>query len=105
MWQAVALNREGELEQAASLFAGFDTAEAVFNQGNALVMQGKYEAAVERYDRALALRPGWEDASVNRDIAAGRAAALEKKGGDMNRRPAGCGRLRVREGRCTTIGR
>jgi Ca-activated chloride channel family protein len=83
MWQAVALYRGGEFEQAASLFAGFDTAEAAFNQGNALVMQGKYEAAVERFGRALALRPGWGDAQVNRRIAAGRAAALEKKGGDM----------------------
>lgn len=83
IWRAVALYREGEFEQAASLFAGFDTFDAAFNQGNALVMQGKYEAAVERYDRALALRPDWEDAQVNRDIAAGRAAALEKKGGDM----------------------
>lgn len=83
MWRAVALYRQGDFEQSASLFAGFDTAEAAFNQGNALVMQGKYEAAVERYAHALELRPGWEDATVNRDIAAGRAAMLKKEGGNM----------------------
>jgi Ca-activated chloride channel family protein len=83
MWQGVALFRAGEFDKAASLFAGYDTAEASFNQGNALVMQGKYEAAVERFVRALELRPGWEDATVNREIALARADALRKEGGDM----------------------
>jgi len=83
MWQGVALFRAGEFDKAASLFAGYDTAEAAFNHGNALVMQGKYEAAVERYARALELRQGWEDARVNREIALARAQALKKEGGDM----------------------
>lgn len=83
MWQGVALFREGEFEKAASLFAGYDTAAAAFNQGNALVMQGKYEAAVDRYARALQLRPGWKDARVNREIALARAERLKKEGGDM----------------------
>lgn len=82
-WQAVALYRDGRFEQAAALFAGTDTADAALNQGNALVMLGRYEAAVESYQRALALRPGWTDAEINRDIAAGRAAALARQGGDM----------------------
>jgi Ca-activated chloride channel family protein len=83
MWQGVALFRAGEFDEAALLFAGYDTAEAAFNQGNALVMQGKYEAAVERYARALELQPGWQDATVNRGIAQARADALKKEGGDM----------------------
>jgi len=83
MWQGVALFRAGEFDRAASLFAGYDTAEAAFNHGNALVMQGKYEVAVERYARALALRPGWGDATVNREIALARAEALKKEGGEM----------------------
>jgi Ca-activated chloride channel family protein len=83
MWQGVALFRAGEFDRAASLFAGYDTAEAAFNHGNALVMRGKYEAAAERFGRALELRPGWEDATVNREIALARAAALKKEGGDM----------------------
>lgn len=83
MWKGVALFRQGEFEQAASLFAGYDSAEAGFNQGNALVMQGKYTLAVERYDRSLQHRPGWEDAEVNRRIASARADMLEQEGGDM----------------------
>mgnify|MGYP001826000300 CR=1 FL=1 len=83
MWQAVALYRQGEFDKAASLFAGYNTAEAAFNQGNALVMQGKYEAAVERFSRALELRSDWEDATVNLEIASARAEILKKEGGDM----------------------
>jgi Ca-activated chloride channel family protein len=83
MWQGVALFRQGEFEKAATLFAGYDTAEGAFNQGNALVMQGQYEAAIERFERALQLRPGWNDAEVNRDIASARAQALTKEGGNM----------------------
>lgn len=83
MWKGVALFKKGDFKAAASLFAGYDNAAAAFNQGNALVMQGNYEAAVKRYERALDLKPGWEDAVVNRDIAAGRAEMLKNEGGDM----------------------
>ena len=83
MWQGVALFRAGEFDRAASLFAGYDTAEAAFNHGNALVMQGKYELAAGRFARALELRPDWQDATVNREIALARAEALKKEGGDM----------------------
>jgi Ca-activated chloride channel family protein len=82
MWRGVVLFRQGEFEQAAGIFAGFDTADAAFNQGNALVMQGKYDDAIARYDRALELRPEWEPAVVNREIAVARAAALVQKGGE-----------------------
>jgi Ca-activated chloride channel family protein len=99
VWKAAALFREGDFEKAASLFAGYDTAEAAFNHGNALVMQGKYEAAVERYSRALALRPGWEDATVNRRIAAARAEALKKEGSDMTGGMLGADEIVVTQGK------
>jgi len=82
-WRGVALYRQGEFEQAAGVFAGFDTPEAALNQGNSLVFMGKYDEAVARYDRALELRPDWEPAVVNREIAVARAAALDFEGGDM----------------------
>lgn len=83
MWKGVALFEEGEFKEAAGVFAGFDTADAVFNHGNALVMQGKYEEASGRYTRALQLRPDWDAAIENREIALSRAATLKKVGGDM----------------------
>lgn len=84
MWQGVCLFQQGEFEQAGIVFSGYDTPEAAFNQGNALVMQGKYEDAANRYQRALELRPDWEPAVVNLGIARARAAMLVKEGGDMS---------------------
>jgi Ca-activated chloride channel family protein len=83
MWRGTALFRDGQFDAAASLFAGYDTPDSAFNQGNALVMQGQYQAAVERFRRALELRPDWEDATVNMAIALARAESLKKEGGDM----------------------
>ena len=83
LWQGIALFKQGEFEQSAGVFASYDTAESAFNHGNALVMQGKYGEAAERYARALELRPEWDDATINRDIALARAAMLKREGGDM----------------------
>ncbi|MEX0330090.1 MAG: tetratricopeptide repeat protein [Puniceicoccaceae bacterium] len=82
-WKGAALYRDGAFKDAGAIFAGQDTAESAFNRGNSLVMQGQYEEAVRRYDRALELRPGWEDATVNRDIARARAELLQREGGEM----------------------
>lgn len=82
-WRAAALYRQGEFAQAAAILAGFDTAEAAYNQANALVMLGRYEEALRRYERALALRPGWAAAVDNLAIARSRAQALARRGGDM----------------------
>ena len=58
MRQGVAWFRAGEFEKAEQSFARVATAEAEFNRGNALIMQGKYEPAIARFDRALQLRLG-----------------------------------------------
>lgn len=79
----VAWFRAGEFEKAEQAFARATTAEAEFNRGNCLVMRGKYEEAVERFDRALELRADWEDPQVNRDIAIARAEMTKQEGGDM----------------------
>ncbi|MEN8199441.1 MAG: tetratricopeptide repeat protein [Thermodesulfobacteriota bacterium] len=83
MWQGAALYREGMFKEAAGVYAGFDTPEAAFNHGNSLAMLGKYQEAVARYDRALELQPGWEDAVINREIAHGRAEMMKNEGGNM----------------------
>jgi Ca-activated chloride channel family protein len=82
-WRAAALYRAGEFKAAAGIYAGTDTAEGAYNHGNALVLQGLYGEAVDRYDRALSLRPGWTAAEANRRLAAARAERLKKEGEDM----------------------
>ena len=81
--QATAWYRAGEFEQAEQTFALNASAESEFNRGTCLVMQGKYNLAIERFDRALRLRPDFEDAKVNRAIAVARASKRQQKGGDL----------------------
>ena len=52
-------------------------------------MRGKYDQAVERFDRALELNPELEAARINRNIAIARAKLVEKKGGDMGQQEIG----------------
>ena len=94
MRQGVAWFRAGEFEKAEQSFARVATAEAEFNRGNCLIMQGKYEPAIERFDRALELRSDWADALVNRDIAAARAERTKQEGGDMGDQKIGADEIR-----------
>lgn len=80
--RGVALYRAGNFKDAAASFATVATPEAAFDRGNALVMQGKYADAIASYDRALSLRPGWEDAEENRAVAVVRRDRMTFKGGD-----------------------
>lgn len=82
-WQAAALYRAGDFKQAAGVYAGLPGAEAAYNQANALLMSGSYEAAITRYDAALRQRPGWQAAEVNRKIAQGRRDRIQHDGADM----------------------
>jgi Ca-activated chloride channel family protein len=97
--KGVALFRAGEFEQAAAVFGRIASAEAAYNRGNALVMRGKYEDAVQAYDRALALRPGFEDASVNREIARLRAERVKKEGGEMTGGELGADEITFEKGK------
>lgn len=92
--QGVAWFRAGEFEKAEQAFARVATAEAEYNRGNCLVMLGKYDLALERFDRALELKPDFEDAQVNREIAATRAEQLERHGGDMGDQKIGADEIR-----------
>jgi Ca-activated chloride channel homolog len=82
VWRGVAQMRAGDFKDAELSFSGADTAIGAYDQGNALVMLGKYHEAVARYDRALALKPGWGEAQTNRQIAQARAALLDAPGED-----------------------
>lgn len=100
--------RAGEFKKAEAAFARGPSANAEYNRGNCLVMMGKYETAVGRYDAALKLRPDWDAAKNNREIAASRAKLLEQKGGDMGDQKIGADEIRFdgkksSEGQETTV--
>ncbi len=94
MWQGTAWYRAGEFKKAVQAFARRDSAEALFNQGNAWLMRGRYETAISCYDRALERRPDWKEALENRDLAAARAKMVEQKGGDMGDQTIGADEIR-----------
>ena len=81
--KGAALYRAGNFEEAFLQLSGNPSAEAGYNSGNALAMQGKYTEAILVYERVLTLRPQWMEAEENCEIAIQSAARLEKKGGNM----------------------
>ena len=75
MWKGVAASRAGDWDAAVDAFARLESPEALFDLGNAYARRGDLPLAVQAYEQALALRPGWRDARENRD----RVAALIPK--------------------------
>jgi Ca-activated chloride channel family protein len=72
----VAQYRDGEFEAAAKTFARVPGADGAFNRGNAWLMRGKYDKAIESYDRALGFHPGWKEAEDNKALAIARKEML-----------------------------
>ena len=93
IWQGAAWYRAGEFEQAARSFARRDTAEAHYNEGNAWLMKGKYEAAIASYTLALKQRPGWKEAEENLALAQARGKQAEEKAGNMGDQRLGADKI------------
>jgi len=71
-----ALFMAGDFKNAASVFGRSTSAEAHYNRGNANIMLGEYDAAIDAYQIALSKRPDWPQASQNLEIAKLRKLAL-----------------------------
>jgi Ca-activated chloride channel family protein len=69
LWRGLAYARSGDYQSALNAFALGDSAEAWYNQGNALVNLGKYSEAVEAYRQALSGRHPWRAAEENLALA------------------------------------
>ncbi|HSJ03471.1 MAG: hypothetical protein ACAI34_17625 [Verrucomicrobium sp.] len=76
--------RQGEFETAARTFARVPGASGAYDQGNAWLMRGSYDAAIASYDRALGFRPGWREAEENKALAIARKKMLEASGKDRD---------------------
>ncbi|MGS0827538.1 VWA domain-containing protein [Shewanella sp. 0m-8] len=68
-WQASALYKAGEYEQALSAFEQDSSANGLYNQGNVLMQLGQYEQAQQRYQSALDKKPQFDAAQSNLALA------------------------------------
>jgi len=71
-----------DFEKAASVFGRSTSAEAHYNRGNANVMLGHYDTAIDAYQSALSKRPDWAEAEQNLQIASLRKQALARPDDD-----------------------
>lgn len=67
-WQAVADYKAGDFAGSAELFAESNDMRSLYNLGNAQAFQGDFAAAIETYEKVLAIDPEHEDAAYNLDV-------------------------------------
>jgi len=65
-WQGSSYYRSGNYEQALQAFQQQDTAEALYNQGNALAQLKRVDEAIEAYEKVLDKDPEHDDAKANK---------------------------------------
>ncbi|MCC4598186.1 tetratricopeptide repeat protein [Xanthomonas campestris pv. phormiicola] len=58
--------RKGDFAAAQQQFEGIDSDQGWYNLGNALARQGRYDEAIDAYDKALQQHPQMADAVANR---------------------------------------
>lgn len=87
-WKGRAAYAAGDYAAALAAFSRLASPEAYFYIGNTQVRQHRYDAALAAYDRALALKPGWQPAVVNRGIVTRLLAAMsQEQQGDQSEPP------------------
>ncbi len=68
-WRAASAYRAGDYAKAATLYSTVKHMEdAHYNQGNALARLGKYQQAINEYNKTLAMNPYHNDAIANRKL-------------------------------------
>ena len=60
--------RSGEYERAAQNWTNLETADALYNTGNALALKGDLDGAIAAYERALGIEPDMHDAIYNKNV-------------------------------------
>jgi Ca-activated chloride channel homolog len=77
-WKGVACYRAGDFACAIDAFARVDIPEAWYDLGNAYAKTGELKLALAAYDKALARRPGFADATANRELVASKIPRQER---------------------------
>ncbi len=67
-WKGVAYYRDNQYESAYDKFKLDNSAEGLYNQGNALAHLEKYDDAISAYTKALELKKDYPDAKFNKEL-------------------------------------
>lgn len=67
-WKQLSHYDNGDYDEALSALEIPETAADWYNQANVLVRQGQLDKALAGYDKALDIKPDFEDAQYNRDL-------------------------------------
>ena len=67
-WRAVARYRAEDYSGSAAEFAQRGDTRNLYNLGNAMAMQGEFDAAIDAYEEVLELEPDNEDAAYNLEL-------------------------------------
>ncbi len=66
-WKAAAQYKAGEFQQAAELLQNEQSADGLYNKGNALAKAGNLPDALKAYEQSLQKKPDNEDAKYNKE--------------------------------------
>lgn len=68
LWQGSAYYKAGDYKKALTAFKKVDSAQSLYNQGNALAKLKKLDQAITAYNEALAKNPNLSDAKKNKKL-------------------------------------
>ena len=68
LWQGSSYYRAEQYEQAAKAFGQGSSADAKYNQGNALAKLGQLQQAIDAYNQALDIDAEHRDAKANKAL-------------------------------------
>ncbi|TLM78648.1 VWA domain-containing protein [Microbulbifer harenosus] len=68
-WRGTAQYRAGKFDAAAKNFAQSNDPQGLYNLGNSLTQQGRFDEAISAFDQAIQQSPEFADAIHNREIA------------------------------------
>ena len=67
-WRGTAHYEAGDFRSSSAEFGKLDSADALYNRGNALALSGDFQGAIDSYDKSLEVEPDLQDAIDNREL-------------------------------------
>lgn len=86
LWQGSAHYKAGNYEEALKSFDKSNTADALYNKGNALAKLNKLDEAIESYNKALKKNPNLESAKANKQLIEQLQKQQEQQKSDQNQK-------------------